>query len=321
MPASALPFEPIPRQLYSRSVLYRGFRSDDPSSWSKTADFAVYRHYVTEGRGTPVNPYAGMMHALHDNAVSQSVAEFISGRKTAAIMGDHKLARDSAAYRSVALLARRLTRNGILVCTGGGPGAMEAGHLGASLATGDDSDLAGALAALKTRPVVPALMNILGPRGAVNPESAARAHAWFRPAFEIAESIRDPGPSLAFPTWHYGHEPTTPLATHIAKYFQNSIREDGLLAVAKQGIVFFEGKAGTIQEIFQDGAQNFYRSFGCFSPMVLFGAEYWSAEMPVLPLLRKLLAPADFEQFILATDDIDAAARFIEEFAPEHADG
>ncbi|MBN1440832.1 MAG: hypothetical protein JW929_15600 [Anaerolineales bacterium] len=316
MPGPTLPFEPIPQALYSRSTLFRGFDPGEPGSFERTADFAIYRHYVIRGRGAAVDPYVGMMQALHDNAVTQSVAALIAGRPTAAIMGDHKLARDSAAYRKIVLLARRLTRNGILVCTGGGPGAMEAGHLGASFAAEGDPRLEEALALLKTQPVVPALMHIVDAKGAVDPALRDQAQAWFAPAFELAGSIPDPGESLAIPTWHYGHEPTTPLATRIAKYFQNSIREDGLLALARQGIVFFEGKAGTIQEIFQDGAQNFYRSFGWFSPMVLFGKEYWSGKMPVLPLMRNLFAPADFEKFILATDDIDAAAKFIEEFQP-----
>ena len=61
-------------------------------------------------------------------------------------------------------------------------------------------------------------------------------------------------------------EPISLFASHIAKYFSNSIREDGLLAVATAGIVFAPGGAGTMQEIFQDGAQNAYRVFGR-SPM------------------------------------------------------
>jgi predicted Rossmann-fold nucleotide-binding protein len=316
MPEYSLPYEPIPQQLYTRTQLFQGFVSDDPASWARTKDFAIYRHFVTEGRGAPTNPYIGMMQALHDNAITKSTATLIAGRKVAAIMGDHKLARDSSVYREIAFLARRLTRSGILLCTGGGPGAMEAGHLGASLAAGTDPDLDEAVALLKTQPVVPALGDIVSSIGAIDPALAARAHAWFKPAYEIAASIHDPGQSLAIPTWLYGHEPTTPLATHIAKYFQNSIRESGLLAVAKQGIIFFEGKAGTLQEIFQDGAQNFYRSIDYFSPMVLIGVEYWTAKYPVVALLQKLFAPADFAKNVLVTDDIAAAARFIEQFAP-----
>jgi len=316
MPGFSLPYEPIPQQLYTRTKLFEGFASDDPASWGRTADFVIYRYFVMEGRSAPTNPYIGMMQALHDNAITQSTAALIAGRRIAAIMGDHKMARDTSVYRDIAILARRLTRSGILLCTGGGPGAMEACHLGASLAAGADSDLDHALSVLKSQPVVPALGDILNSKGEVDPVLVARAHAWFKPAYEIAESILSPGQSLAIPTWHYGHEPTTPFATQIAKYFQNSLRENGLLALAKQGIVYFEGTAGTIQEIFQDGAQNFYRSFDYFSPMVLFGVEYWTAKYPVVSVLQKLFTAADFAKYVLVTDDVAAAARFIEGFTP-----
>jgi predicted Rossmann-fold nucleotide-binding protein len=311
-----LPFESVPQRLYTREKLFHGYRPEDSSSWVQTTDFAIFRHYVMTGRGAPSDPYIGMMRALHDNAITQSATAFLAGRRVAAIMGDHRLARDSATYRNIALLARRLTRGGILVCTGGGPGAMEAGHLGASLAAAEDARLDSALAALSTRPNVPALMNIVDSAGTVNMKLAAEAHAWFKPAFEIAAALRDPSPSLAFPTWHYGHEPSTPFASHIAKYFQNSIREDGLLALARNGIIYFEGKAGTLQEIFQDGAQNYYRAFGLFSPMVLVGTEYWDQEIPVVPLLKNLFSPGDYSKYVLVTDDLDAAAAFIERFHP-----
>jgi predicted Rossmann-fold nucleotide-binding protein len=311
-----LPFESVPQRLYTREKLFHGFHPDNPASWAHTTDFAIFRHYVMTGRGLPGDPYIRMMQALHDNAITQSATAFLAGRRVAAIMGDHRLARDSATYRNIAALARRLTRGGILVCTGGGPGAMEAGHLGASLAPAEDAQLEAALAVLSTRPNVPALMDIVDSEGAVNRKLAAEAHAWFKPAFEIAASLRNQSPSLAFPTWHYGHEPTTPFASHIAKYFQNSIREDGLLALARHGIIYFEGKAGTLQEIFQDGAQNYYRAFGLFSPMVLVGTEYWDQEIPVVPLLKKLFSPGDFSKYVLVTDDPDAAALFIERFHP-----
>ena len=50
--------------------------------------------------------------------------------------------------------------------------------------------------------------------------------------------------------------------------FSNSEREDGLLAVAKAGIVFVPGGPGTLQEVFQDAAQNAYETYGRSSPMV-----------------------------------------------------
>src|SRR5260370_38022412 len=77
------------------------------------------------------------------------------------------------------------------------------------------------------------------------------------PAYSLSKTAK--GESPALPTWYYGHEPTTPFATHIAKYFQNSIREDGLIALAVHGIVSASGRAGTLQEIFQDTVRNYYR--------------------------------------------------------------
>ena len=192
---------------------------------------------------------------------------------------------------------------------------MEATHLGASLAKHAISDLDTALSLLKTQPVVPDLRGIVGQRSMVNLSLVAKAHAWFKPAYEIAASTKHPSQSLAIPTWGYGHEPTTPFATHIAKYFQNSIREDGLLALAKQGIVYAEGKAGTIQEIFQDGAQNHYKTFGYFSPMVFFGVQYWKTTFPVVGVLEEIFRD-DSDKRLLVTDDVNDAAEFIEKFIP-----
>src|SRR5512140_1182612 len=91
----------------------------------------------------------------------------------------------------------------------------------------------------------------------------------------------------------------------------NSIREDGLLALAKQGIVYAEGKSGTIQEIFQDGAQNHYKTFGYFSPMVFLGVQYWKTTFPVVGVLEEIFRD-DSDKHLLVTDDINDAAEFIE---------
>ena len=110
-----LPYQPIPQQLYTPAVLFQGFKSDDPASFGQTLDFAIYRHFVMEGRGVSSNPYFGMMQALHDNAITQSTASLIAGRRVAAIMGDHNLVRDSAVYKEIAVLSLLLSRAGILV--------------------------------------------------------------------------------------------------------------------------------------------------------------------------------------------------------------
>ena len=320
IPKQDIPYQPVRSNLYTFSELFTGFDTNDPTSWGRTLDFSIYRHFVKEGRGAPNNPYMGMLQALHDSTITQSVTTLVAGRKVAAIMGGHKMARNSSSYKDVAVIARHLTRAGILVCTGGGPGAMEAGHLGALLAKESDGKLDEVLGLLKNKSDLPALATIVASDGNVDNSLLSQAHAWFKPAYEIAKSIKSPGESLAIPTWHYGHEPSAPFATHIAKYFQNSIREEGLLAVAKQGIIYVEGKAGTIQEIFQDAAQNYYRTYEYFSPMVFLGTKYWTdterGSYPVVAVLKNLFEPSDFENYVLVTDDVTEVAEFIKRFAP-----
>ena len=116
------------------------------------------------------------------------------------------------------------------------------------------------IAALAVVPHMPDLHGILSLDGTPNPALVRAAGEWFAPAWVASRAIDEPVQSLSIPTWHYGHEPTSPFATHIAKLFQNSIREDGLLTIARQGIVFTRGSAGTLQEVFQDAQQNFYAS-------------------------------------------------------------
>jgi hypothetical protein len=172
---------------------------------------------------------------------------------------------------------------------------------------------------------MPAAADLVASSGEVNTAVAEALHRWFAPAWKVARQVRAPGESLAVPTWHYGHEPTSPLATHIAKYFQNSIREDGLLAIATHGIVFSPGKAGTLQEVFQDACQNFYHSFGdCFSPMVFFGVAYWRDTLPVRPLLDALfrldaVRAAEFERQVLFSDDVDEIVEFLAARTPTKA--
>ena len=199
---------------------------------------------------------------------------------------------------------------------------MEAAHLGAHLAGSPSGELDEALETLAGSPDLPDQLDALvADDGTENPQVIEALHHWQRPAFDVTRS-RDAGASsLAIPTWHYGHEPPTPLASHIAKYFQNSIREDGLLALAKWGIIFTEGSAGTTQEIFQDAAQNYYRSFDWFSPMVLFGVEYWTKTVPVVDVLRALFDPVDQASCLTVTDDLDEAVEAIRRFKPREAKG
>lgn len=317
MPGLQFPYQPLRTALYTPDELMSGFDPLRPGSFAQTLDSQIYHSYVAEGGAASDNYFASMMQSLHDNSITQALRVLLAGKRCVAIMGGHKLQRNEPLYEQIAALSRAFTRSGLLVASGGGPGAMEATHLGAALANEPDDALAAALARLSEHPSLPGILkNMIAHDASFDATAVAAAHGWYRPAIDVWRSLAAPGASLAVPTWHYGHEPTTPLATHIAKYFQNSIREDGLLAIATHGIVFAPGKAGTIQEIFQDATQNYYRTFKIFSPMVLLGTHYWTVTHPVEPLMRSLFAPADFERLILMTDSLEEARRFIESFVP-----
>jgi predicted Rossmann-fold nucleotide-binding protein len=209
----------------------------------------------------------------------------------------------------------------MLVCTGGGPGAMEASHLGAAVSGHPDSALGETIAALAVVPRMPDLHSILSVKGIPDPALVRAAGEWFAPAWVVSQAIEEPARSLSIPTWHYGHEPTSPFASHIAKLFQNSIREDGLLTIARQGVVFTRGSAGTLQEVFQDAQQNFYAQHpDYFSPMVFLGRDYWTEAMPVGPLLDALFATAapavraEADRLMLVTDDIAEVAEHLDAF-------
>ncbi len=97
-------------------------------------------------------------------------------------------------------------------------------------------------------------------------------------------------------------------ASHIAKYFANSIREDGLLRLADHGIVFARGGAGTIQEVFQDAALNAYALPAERVPMVFLGREFftgngvWSAMQG-----QAAIAAPPYGELLTLTDDVKEA--------------
>ncbi len=310
-----LPFLPIREDLYTpRELLLDDFDERRPSSLERARDLRIYRYFVKEGRGEPRSHFASMMESLHDNSMSQARQRSLGpGRGLVGVMGGHELDRRAPAYGQVLRLARRLTRAGLLVVSGGGPGAMEAAHVGAALASAAPSDIGRALRGLEKCPQLPGtLARLLDRRGQFDRSLIRALHRWWIPAIRIVRELGDSaGESLAFPTWYYGHEPVTPFATSIAKYFQNSIREDGLIAISNAGVVFTTGKAGTVQEIFQDACQNFYARAGRFRPMVFLGEEYWRSRLPAIPLLEALFPGKAFRSRVCVTDDADRAAGFL----------
>jgi len=311
-----VPVNPFRTRLYDTTELLGAFDPGDAQSYLKTLDFVTYQNYVTHG-GSSRPPYLhSIVRAIHDNSITQAIHRFTAGRKVVGVMGGHKLSRTSDTYHQIVELTRTLAETGMTLASGGGPGAMEATHVGAGLAGASTAEVDRALALLATVPEFPiGLGNLVDGNGRADQSLVEQLHHWQAPAFELARNSPPRAESLAIPTWHYGHEPPTPLASHIAKYFQNSVREDGLLALATAGVVFAEGRAGTIQEIFQDAAQNYYRSYNWFSPMVLLGGDYWSRQFPVEPVLRALFDDSD-EECLTITDDVKTAVEAILTFQP-----
>ncbi|MFN8017208.1 MAG: hypothetical protein U0P45_03700 [Acidimicrobiales bacterium] len=304
------PVLPFRTELYRPEELFDGLRADDPASYASTLDFRAYR-----SMSLPRSREVGMLRALHDECIFDEGRRFIDGHQVVAVMGGHALARTDPAYRQVAELSRAIARRGFLLLSGGGPGAMEATHLGAMLAPAGDLALDEALGALAEVPDFPETKGIVAPGGGIDPAKLAALHAWSAPAFRLLDQVppEGRGASMSVPTWFYGHEPPTPFATHIAKLFSNPLREDGLLAAAVDGVIYGPGASGTVQEVFQDASQNAYRTvLDRFSPMVLLDVDgFWSRQVPVLPVLRALFGDEDFERYVLTTDDPDEIVAFL----------
>jgi len=316
-----IPFSPIRTSLYSPQELMGTLDQGDYKSFERTVDFRCFAYYAEHGRSAPSDPLSSLFEALHDNSITQATLALLKERpRVAAIMGGHDEPRGSEVYTGVARISALLCREKFLMASGGGPGAMEAAHLGACFRD-DPAALESAIQELKgTAPSLPAdASKVIGSNGEIDQRIVQALHAWIMPAWRLSQTAH--GESLALPTWYYGHEPSTPFAIHIAKYFQNSIREDGLIALAAHGIVFASGKAGTLQEIFQDSVRNYYRSAADpFSPMVFFGKTYWTEKLPAAALLQALFRNAgrekEYTDNVLITDDENEAAAFLVRNAP-----
>lgn len=284
-PIPDLPFDPYRGLLYTPDELFDGL---DDGGYENTPDALAYDWFQLTKADRDI--YASMLRALHDDAVSDALDELLNGVPVVGVMGGHAMSRGTDEYAGAARLGRALARSGLTVATGGGPGAMEAANLGAYAAPHPDEMLDEALELLgKTPSFTPSVTD------------------WAATAFEIRSRWPRGGDSVGIPTWFYGHEPPNPFAGHIAKYFANATREDGLLARCNAGVVFLPGAAGTLQEIFDNATPNYYESRGEPTPMVLVGRAHWTERLPAWPLLRSLAEGRAMETRIALVDSVDEA--------------
>lgn len=273
-----------PDRLYSISDLLEGYSRDDPMAFAASWDFRMFRTYIADGAATPRSLVVRRAQADHDAHIAEALKNLLDSEpkpKLVGVMGGHGLSRTDAAYTAVARLGRYLTQQGYLVVTGGGPGAMEAAHLGATFSEATDEALDQALAAITRVPRLPPLNDVVTNTGDIAPGKEAAlddARKWLNAALDVKDMApQQQRPSLAIPTWLYGNEPTIPFATHYAKYFQNSIREESLITQSRAGIVYAQGGGGTIREIFEDAEQNYYAPTAAdFTPMIFFDPNgFW----------------------------------------------
>jgi predicted Rossmann-fold nucleotide-binding protein len=279
-------------KLYTSADLLRGYVEKEPDSYVRTWDFEQFRHFIAEGGPTPKMEADTLRQAQHDARMSYALGRYLDQVRTVGnetpklvgIMGGHGVRRTDDAFKLIANIARRLTRERFQIVTGGGPGAMEAGHFGAYFANSSDPAFADALEVLATQPTLPDLSKILTPAGEIDPTRTAdihAAHKWLTAALSARDKADDaPGVSLAVPTWLYGSEPTTPFATAYAKYYQNSIREETLVTEGQTGILFAQGGGGTLREIFQAVEHNYYAPNAAgFTPMIFVDPDqYWQRD-------------------------------------------
>ena len=295
----SVPFIVDPQEVYTAKQLYDGLDMEHPESFSGCYDQQVYNHFLKQGKVTD-NPLEALARNLHDFCMMQNIKRLLAKYdkcKVVAVMGGNAMRRDEIAYEKIARISKGLTEQGSLMVSGGGSGAMEATGFGAWMAGRGEDEFCEALNRLKAVP-------------------SQESIDYLEMSLSIIRDYpQDKYSNLSIPTWLYGHEWTSPFATHIAKLFENSVREDTLLTIAYGGIIYAPGRAGTIQEVFQEAVQNHYLTFGFASPMVFLDSEFWTKTTPFYPLLVDLLEKGIYKNLLLSlTDDVDTAITTITDF-------
>ena len=291
-----LPYQPFRKDLYHWAELMVGYKT------GKSTDLQIYEHFSISKFNPNINE--ALCQRIHDHAIDDALrdligfdAEGMSERKCVGFMGGHSTLRTDPFYEKTAFTAKLLCEHGYYIVSGGGPGIMEATNLGAYFGGKSDSDLVEALQLLQKAPHY-------------------THEGYHEAAVEVLERFPKGAENLAIPTWFYGHEPSNLFASHIAKYFSNSIREDTLLAISLYGIICAPGSAGTTQEIFMDATQNHYGTFNYYSPMIFLGKERYEIQISIFPLLKQLSWGRTYHDLLFLTDEPMEILDFLRKHPP-----
>src|SRR6266852_4145147 len=290
------PFDPLRKGLYTGDELMQGYTRANPEG---ALDRKIARYFVAAGGRNPASAAEAIAQRLHDFGIDRALTAWLDGTggtvpKVVGLMGSHATPRNDPEYASVAELGWRLARAGFLVATGGGPGLMEAANLGAYLSKHAE------------RGAIDRALTILKRAPAFESDHARYIDATRR---VLAEEPNG-GASLGVPTWVYPDEPVNLFSSHIAKYFSNSMREEGLIAIGTHGVVIASDTPGTVREVFQAAEQNSYWLCDHRTPMVLLGPQGSSSFELLISygrrdgyaeLVRAFEHPAEVVDFIVRT--------------------
>jgi hypothetical protein len=292
------PFDPLRHSLYTADELMQGYTPADPEG---SLDRRIARYFAGVGGRNPPSAAEAIAQRLHDFGIDRALTAWLDGQggpapKVVGVMGSHSTPRDDPQYALVALLGWQLARAGFLVATGGGLGIMEAANLGAHLSNYPAAALDRALAVLTQAP-------------AFESDHARYIEATRR----VLADLPDGADSLGVPTWVYPDEPVNLFSSQIAKYFSNSMREEGLIAIGSHGVVIASDTPGTVREVFQAAEQNSYWVGDRRSPMVVL-APHGSSSFELLitcarrdgyaDLVRSFEDPVDVVDFIVRTPPV-----------------
>jgi predicted Rossmann-fold nucleotide-binding protein len=262
-------------------------------------DQAIYCDYIAKGRWS-ADLIEALCRRIHDDGIDDALEGLrskIGPEKFVGFMGGSSNKRSDAFYKKTAQTARLLTLEGYFVVSGGGPGMMEAANLGAYFANHTAAELDAAIAILKKA------------------DSYTDIKTWIATALEVKSKFTNGSKSLGIPTWFYGFEPTNMFAAHVAKYFDNSIREGGLVQIGRRAVIFAPGSAGTRQEIFMDAAQNNYGTTGQYTPMIFLGMRQYAVDTPLYWLIQ-MLATTNYKDLLLIADEPEEIVKFIQSHPP-----
>jgi len=288
-----VPYDVERLELYTPEELLD--RDDD----GRSLDDRIYGHFVAHGGRQPAPAAEALAQRMHDYRVEEALIGEIGRtpgerleRRIVGVMGGNAVRRDDRIFHVAARVGWMLAQANYLVATGGGPGVMEAANLGAMLAQHPMETLDEAVADL-----------------ARSPDWNRDPDGYLKAALDVVDAYGPRSQSLAIPTWFYGDEPTNAFATDIAKYFSNGLREEGLLAICRHGVVFAAGGAATLQEAFTDHAHNHNVVYESRGPMVFLGVDRYDdvyhllreeADEVVRPMLALADTPAEAVAAIIA---------------------